>query len=142
MQKQGKLSDDEYRRLRTATHKVDDLLSEVDFLRPMIEVCSGAHPRLSGEDFGQIGHTHTRNPSLEQRVLAVADAFDAMTSVRGYRMAMSQQAAYDALRRDETALYDAEVVDALERSLVAVGETYGPPHLLVTGEEPAGVRHG
>lgn len=142
MQKQGKLTDDEYRRLRVATHKVDDLLSEVDFLRPMIEVCSGAHPRLTDQDFGQIGHTHTKNPSLEQKVLAVADAFDAMTSVRGYRMAMSQLAAFTALREDDSSLYDPEVVDALESALRAVGETYGPPHLMGTGEEPAGARRG
>ncbi|HSJ29518.1 MAG TPA: HD domain-containing phosphohydrolase [Acidimicrobiia bacterium] len=129
MQKQGKLTDDEYRRLRTATHKVDDLLSEVDFLRPMVEVCSGAHPRLSNEDFGQEGHTHTTTPTLEQKVLAVADAFDAMTSVRGYRMAMSQRAALDALREDGAPLYDGEVLSALEVALEKVGETYGPPHL-------------
>lgn len=129
MQKQGKLTDDEYRRLRTATHKVDDLLSEVDFLRPMVDVCSGAHPRLSEEDFDQSGHHHTTKPNLEQKVLAVADAFDAMTSVRGYRMAMSQRAALDALRTDDSPLYDDEVLEALERALGEVGETYGPPHL-------------
>ncbi|MFP5333015.1 MAG: HD-GYP domain-containing protein [Acidimicrobiia bacterium] len=131
MQKQGKLTDDEYRRLRTETHKVDDLLSEVDFLRPMVDVCSGAHPRLPDEDFGQSGHSHTTTPTLEQKVLAVADAFDAMTSVRGYRMAMSQRAALDALRSDGSPLYDIEVLDALEQALEQVGETYGPPHLSV-----------
>lgn len=129
MQKQGKLTDDEYRRLRTATHTVDDLLSEVDFLRPMVDVCSGAHPRLPQENFGQAGHHHTMTPNLEQKVLAVSDAFDAMTSVRGYRMAMSQRAALDALREDSAPLYDDEVLAALEAALGKVGETYGPPHL-------------
>lgn len=143
MQKQGKLTDDEYRRLRTATHKVDDLLSEVDFLRPMVEVCSGAHPRLSDEDFEQSGHRHTTKPNLEQKVLAVADAFDAMTSVRGYRMAMSQRAALDALRSDDSPLYDVEVLEALEAALEQVGETYGPPHLVVPKDTPVeSVHHG
>ncbi|MEX2654541.1 MAG: HD domain-containing phosphohydrolase [Acidimicrobiia bacterium] len=129
MRKQGTLTDDEYRRLRTATHTVDDLLSEVDFLRPMVDVCSGAHPRQPEEDFGQTGHHHTTTPTLEQKVLAVADAFDAMTSVRGYRMAMSQRAALDALREDTSPLYDDEVLAALEAALDKVGETYGPPQL-------------
>ena len=141
MQKQGKLTDDEYRRLRTATHRVDDLLSEVDFLRPMIEVCSGAHPRLPEEDFGQTGHRHTTSPTLDQKVLAIADAFDAMTSVRGYRMAMSQRAAIESLKADETPLYDSDVVEALERGLGVVGETYGPPHLVPSPEE-SGARNG
>ncbi|HVR32393.1 MAG TPA: HD domain-containing phosphohydrolase [Acidimicrobiia bacterium] len=142
MQKQGKLTDDEYRRLRTATHKVDDLLSEVDFLQPMVDVCSGSHPRLGQEDFGQEGHKHTASPTLEQKVLAVSDAFDAMTSVRGYRMAMSQRAALEALRTDGSALYDPEVLDALEVALGQVGETYGPPHLATPTSEVEEVRHG
>ncbi|MEX2423208.1 MAG: HD domain-containing phosphohydrolase [Acidimicrobiia bacterium] len=142
MQKQGKLTDDEYRRLRTATHKVDDLLSEVDFLRPMIEVCSGAHPRLPKEDFDQHGHTHTTSPTLEQKVLAVADAFDAMTSVRGYRMAMSQRAAIEALREDPAPLYDDDVLAALEAALDEVGETYGPPHLATPTIQADVVSHG
>ncbi len=129
MQKQGGISDDEYRRLRVATHRVDDLLSEVDFLRPMVEVASGCHPRLPDEDFGQSGHRHTTLPSLEQKVLAVADAFDAMTSTRGYRMSLSQQAVFDALRRDENPLFDRDVIDALHQALATAGEWYGPPNL-------------
>ncbi|MEX2278806.1 MAG: HD domain-containing phosphohydrolase [Acidimicrobiia bacterium] len=132
MQKQGKLTDDEYRRLRTATHKVDDLLSEVDFLRPMVDVASGAHPSLPSEDYGQVGHHHTTKPTLEQKVLAVADAFDAMTSTRGYRMAMSQKVALQTLKEDSSPLYDADVVDALALALGDVGETYGPPHLMTS----------
>ncbi|MEX0756409.1 MAG: HD domain-containing phosphohydrolase, partial [Acidimicrobiia bacterium] len=81
------------------------------------------------ENFGQTGHHHTMTPTLEQKVLAVADAFDAMTSVRGYRMAMSQRAALDALREDTSPLYDDEVLAALEAALDKVGETYGPPQL-------------
>jgi len=142
MQKQGKLTDDEYRRLRTATHRVDDLLSEVDFLRPMVDVASGAHPRLSDEDFGQAGHAHTVEPTLEQKVLAAADAFDAMTSTRGYRMAMSQKAALQALREDPSPLYDSEVIDALGAALGDVGETYGPPHLATEEHADEGVNIG
>jgi|FLYL01.1.fsa_nt_gi hypothetical protein len=130
MQKRGPLDDDEYRRLRTATHLVDDLLSEVDFLRPMVDIASGCHPRLSDEDFGQVGHTHTTTPSLEQKVLAVADAFDAMTSNRSYRMASSQSRAFAALRRDPSPLFDPLVIDALEQALAEVGQTYGPPDYL------------
>jgi hypothetical protein len=142
MQKQGRLSDEEYRRLRTATHRVDDLLSRVDFLRPMVDVASGCHPRLSEEDFGQTGHRHTTNPTLEQKVLAVADAFDAMTSTRGYRMSLSQRAAFDAIRRDDNPLFDRDVIHALEQALETAGEWYGPPSLdlPLTAEEVTGGR--
>ncbi|GIU91781.1 MAG: metal-dependent phosphohydrolase [Acidimicrobiia bacterium] len=142
MQKRGPLDDDEYRRLRTATHLVDDLLSEVDFLRPMVDIASGCHPRLAGEDFGQVGHTHTTSPSLEQKVLAVADAFDAMTSNRSYRMASSQSRAFAALRRDTSPLFDPLVIDALEQALAEVGQTYGPPdYLTEVGVETGEAAH-
>ena len=137
MEKQGRLTDFEYRNLRRASHKVDDLLSEVDFLRPMVNICSGAHPRLAEEDFGQSGHVHTTKPSLEQKVLAVADAFDAMTSTRGYRMAFTQSRAFSTLREDDTPLYDDDVIDALERGLVGVGQSYGPPDIKLEAEEAA-----
>jgi hypothetical protein len=116
---------------------VDDLLSEVAFLSPMVQICSGAHPRLSDEDFGQSGHSHTTRPTLEQKVLAVADAFDAMTSTRGYRMAFSQSKAFATLRDDDTPLYDNDVIDALERGLAAVGRSYGPPDIVRESEETA-----
>ncbi len=137
MEKQGRLTDHEYRALRRASHKVDDLLSEVEFLNPMVQICSGAHPRLPEEDFGQSGHTHTTRPTLEQKVLAVADAFDAMTSVRGYRMAFTQSKAFATLRDDETALYDNDVIDALERGLERIGRSYGPPDIVRESEETA-----
>ena len=129
MEKRGRLTDPEYRILRRATHRVDDLLSEVDFLRPMVVICSGSHPRLADEDFGQVGHKHTSSPSLEQKVLAVADAFDAMTSTRGYRMASSHIRALDTLDKDADPLFDSDVVRALQDGLEEVGETYGPPEI-------------
>jgi hypothetical protein len=137
MEKQGRLTDAEYRSLRRASHKVDDLMSQVEFLNPMVQICSGSHPRLPHEDFGQTGHTHTTRPTLEQKVLAVADAFDAMTSTRGYRMAFTQPKAFATLREDETALYDNEVIAALERGLSGIGRSYGPPDIVVETEEAA-----
>lgn len=130
IRKASGLSDDEYRVFRTASHAVDDLLSEVDFLRPMVEIASGCHTRLTGEDFGQTGHTHTLSPSVDQQILAVADTFDAMTSVRGYRMARSQDEAIALLGSEAHAIYGRAAVDALQRGLAAVGERYGPAKLL------------
>lgn len=138
IQKQGQLSDDEYRELRRSSHRVDDLLSEVDFLRPMVTISSGAHTRLGSEDFGQVGHSHTTRPNLEQKVLAVADAFDAMTSTRGYRMALSQAETLESLRDHDNPLFDNDVIDALEKGLAGIGQTYGPRSIRIdAGEEAA-----
>lgn len=129
LSKQGTLSDEEYRLLRQHSHRVDDLLSEVDFLEPMVDITSGCHPRLEQEDFGQSHHTHTADPTLEQRVLAVADAFDAMTSSRTYRMSMPQNAAFDALLENSSPLYDNDVVEALRHAIGQSGRVFGQPTL-------------
>jgi hypothetical protein len=129
MRKQGSLDDDEYREFRRATHRVDDLLSEVDFLGPMVSICSGVHPRLSEEDFGQRHHDHAEVATREQSVLAVADAFDAMTSTRSYRMAMTQEMAIASLHRSGSQLFHPVAVAALASALAKQSGTYGPPDL-------------
>lgn len=137
MRKQGSLTPEEYRQMRIATHKVDDLLSEVEFLAPMVIICSGVHPNMeSVEDFGQVGHTHSLVPTVEQSVLAVADAFDAMTSTRSHRMAMSQRMALARIDSLRDPLFLPEVVVALHTALGKLPGTYGPPEL------GAGLREG
>ncbi|MEX0946017.1 MAG: metal-dependent phosphohydrolase, partial [Acidimicrobiia bacterium] len=51
--------------------------------------------------------------------------FDAMTSTRSYRMALSQHFAFEELRRHAGTQFHPDVIDALESGLDRVGETYG-----------------
>ena len=54
---------------------------------------------------------------LEARILAVADAYEAMTSDRAYRAAMSPEAARDELLRNAGTQFDARVVEAFLTAL-------------------------
>jgi HD-GYP domain-containing protein (c-di-GMP phosphodiesterase class II) len=54
---------------------------------------------------------------IAARVLAVADTYDAMTSNRAYRQALSHSTAVAELIRCSTAQFDPDVVEALLRSL-------------------------
>jgi HD-GYP domain-containing protein (c-di-GMP phosphodiesterase class II) len=54
---------------------------------------------------------------LEARILAVADAYEAMTSDRPYRAALPLEAAREELRRGAGRQFDGEVVSAIERVL-------------------------
>ncbi len=133
--KRGRLDSDEFRRLRIQAHRVEDALAEVDFLRPMVELASGFHPHGPREDYGQKGHRHVRQPTLEMKVLGVADAFDAMTSSRRYRMSMGQEAAFAEMRADPSPLFDDDVIAALERALDRIGQRYGPAQIAVEEAE-------
>jgi len=57
---------------------------------------------------------------LGARILAVADTFDAMTSERPYRAAMSDEAACAEIERCKGTQFDPEVADAFLRTRKSV----------------------
>ena len=135
IRKRGRLTEEEYEDLQSHAHVVEDILAEVEFLRPMVEIASGHHSQFDGSGYGGTGHREGKRPSMEARILAVADAFDAMTSTRSYRMALSQDYAFEELRKNSGSQFDPTVVEALVRALGRTGERYGSPGL--TNEEQA-----
>ena len=114
IRKRGRLDDEEYAEMQTHAHLVEEILAEVDFLQPMVEIASGHHSNYDGSGYGGRGHTSGQTPSLEACIVGVADAFDAMTSARSYRMALSQQYALQELRRHSGGQFHPDVVDAFE----------------------------
>jgi response regulator RpfG family c-di-GMP phosphodiesterase len=65
------------------------------------------------------------------RVLSVADSFDAMTSNRPYRMAMSVADAMEGLRQSAGTQFDPDVVDAMDRALTEEAIPLPSNHTLV-----------
>jgi putative nucleotidyltransferase with HDIG domain len=135
IQKRGRLDDEEYDLMKRHAHLVEEILAEVDFLQPMVEIASGHHSNYDGSGYGGSGHREGRTPSLEASIVAVADSFDAMTSARSYRMALSQQYALGELRRHSGGQFHPDVVDAFEKALEKTGRRWGAPH--VNDEEMA-----
>lgn len=125
IRKKGRLLPAEYAEMKSHAHMVEEILAEVEFLQPMVEIASGHHSNFDGSGYGGRGHKDGHQPSLDSCILAVADAFDAMTSTRSYRMALTQDFAIEELRRNAGSQFHPDVIDALERGLRKVGETYG-----------------
>lgn len=135
IRKRGRLDEEEYAQMQQHAHLVEEILAEVDFLQPMVEIASGHHSHYDGNGYGGRGHIEGETPSLETCIVAVADAFDAMTSARSYRMALSQRYALRELRKHSGDQFHPEVVDAFERALQKTGRRWGAPH--VNDEEMA-----
>ena len=77
---------------------------------------------------------------LVGRIVAVADAFDAMTHDRPYRKALSTQEAWEILWEGAGAQWDAGLVEALASTQAAVkGEADGAA-FITTGARTTGVR--
>jgi HD-GYP domain-containing protein (c-di-GMP phosphodiesterase class II) len=135
IRKRGRLEEGEYEVMKDHAHLVEEILAEVDFLQPMVEIASGHHSHFDGNGYGGSGHIEGKSPSLESCIVAVADSFDAMTSARSYRMALSQQYALEELRRHSGGQFHPDVVGAFERALNKTRRRWGAPH--VNDEEMA-----
>ena len=110
--KTGPLGEDDWRELRTHPEIGAQLLSrpELADLRAWV---LAHHERPDGTGYPS-GLSGDEIP-LEARILAVADAYEAMTRDRVYRGALGREAAREELRAGSGSQFDGKVVDAFLR---------------------------
>ncbi|HEX2040557.1 MAG TPA: HD domain-containing phosphohydrolase [Acidimicrobiales bacterium] len=119
LNKPGRLTDEEFERVQCHASVCTDILGLVDVLRPSAGAAEGHHRRFDGAGYG------SRTQSRHAAVVAVADAYDAMTSTRAYRRALRQEAAFAELRARSGSQFDPACVDALIRAVERRGERHG-----------------
>lgn len=142
IRKKARLTDDEYHEMQAHVHHVEDLLNEVDFLRPMVDVASNHHAHFDGNGYHGSNGDEGERPSMDARILAVADSFDAMTSTRSYRVALTQGYAFAELRRHSGTQFDPEIVETFIEVLTASREQYGSPVEISEEEARRRAEHG
>ena len=91
------------------------ILEEMPDLADLVPIVRHHHERWDGKGYPD-GLAGERIP-LGARILAVADAFEAMTSNRPYRHRQSQQSALETLLAGRGTQFDPQVVDAFIRSM-------------------------
>jgi len=94
-----------------------ELVRHLTFLKPACSAILHHHERLDGAGYPD-GLAGDEIP-LEARIMAVVDAYDAMTSARPYRPALSHEEAAAELRRSVGTQLDGHCVDTF---LTLVGE--------------------
>jgi diguanylate cyclase (GGDEF)-like protein/putative nucleotidyltransferase with HDIG domain len=109
MSKRGPLDPDEWRSIRTHPESGARLLShpELEDVRAWV---LAHHERPDGKGYPH-GLSGDEIP-IEASILAVADAYEAMTSERPYRATLGDGAAIEELRAGAGTQFDATVVDA------------------------------
>ncbi|HEY6865950.1 MAG TPA: HD domain-containing phosphohydrolase, partial [Candidatus Eisenbacteria bacterium] len=113
LQKPGLLSHDEQRTLRAHPAAGAGIVARVRALRRSAEIVRSHHERPDG--LGYPFGLAAADVPIGARILNVSDAFDAMTSDRPYRRALSLEAALQELARGAGTQFDAEVVACLLR---------------------------
>lgn len=110
LKKPGKLTDEEFERIKTHPMIGVNIVTPLGLDEEELAIIRNHHERWDGRGYPDgIGGTHI--PRLA-RILAVADAFDAMNSNRAYRDALPFESCMKELRQNRGTQFDPEVLDA------------------------------
>jgi HD-GYP domain-containing protein (c-di-GMP phosphodiesterase class II) len=129
--KAGPLTDDEWEQVRLHAYHSERILAGSQRLRDLAALVGRHHERLDGSGYHR-GATES-DLSVEARVLAAADVYQAMTQQRPHRPALPAEHAAEELLTEARAGYlDADAV-------AAVLEAAGHEHPTPEREPPAGL---
>src|SRR5262249_6718710 len=113
LRKPGRLSDDEFNKMKSHVLRGYEIVQMIPGLAWALPVVRGHHERWDGRGYPD-GLAAEEIP-LVARVVAVADAFDAMTSDRPYRPGMPAARAFAELQACVGSHFDPECVAAFLR---------------------------
>ncbi len=114
LNKPGPLTEEEYEHMKRHPALGVQIVERISFLVPAATAVLHHQERYDGA--GYPGGLEGDEISVEGRILAVADAFDAMLSDRPYRSGRSEAAAIEELKRCSGTQFDPEVIDAFLRA--------------------------
>jgi HD-GYP domain-containing protein (c-di-GMP phosphodiesterase class II) len=123
LQKPGPLTPEEYEVIKQHPVIGERIVGSLAFLTDVRSIIRAHHESVDGSGYpdGLEGDQIPRSA----RILRVADAYDAMTSERPYRKAMTMQQAMAEIKRYANVHFAAEVVTALDEMIQDGGSVKG-----------------
>jgi len=109
LNKPGLLTEEEYRIVQRHPVISAEILERFEHLRELAHIVRYHHERWDGKGYPE-GLSGEEIP-IESRILAVADAFDAMTSDRPYRKALKLEKAIEEIRKNKGKQFDPDIVE-------------------------------
>jgi putative two-component system response regulator len=128
LHKAGNLTENERKTLQQHTIIGENILNTIDFFKPCLFIVRSHHERYDGKGYPD-GADHDKI-GISARIVAIADAFDAMTSTRPYRKALSTEVALNELMTGRGTQFDPMLIDTfiqheVYKTLPTVGEKVG-----------------
>ncbi|MDR3592246.1 MAG: HD-GYP domain-containing protein [Negativicutes bacterium] len=128
LNKPGRLTETEFAIIRQHPAIGDNIIGKIKVLRSISDIVRYHHERYDGAGYPD-GLCDEEIP-LGARIVAVADAFDAMTTLRSYRLVLDFEAALEEMKRCRGTQFDPDIVDLLvllseNRKLPVPGQDYG-----------------
>jgi len=116
LSKPSKLTDDEFLSMKKHPVVGSDIVQSIKFLQPCLQIIRNHHERLDGK--GYPDQISEKEIPENVRIITIADAFDAMTSKRPYRDALSTTEAIRRLQLDAGTQFDAHLVSLFINNVV------------------------
>jgi putative nucleotidyltransferase with HDIG domain len=114
LNKPAKLTDDEFKYIKSHCEVGEHILAPIVEDEEILKMVRHHHERYDGS--GYPDRLKGEQIPLGARILAVADTYDAMTSERPYRKAMSDETACAEIERCKGTQFDPGVADAFLRN--------------------------
>lgn len=111
----GKLSQDDWNKLKNYANIGVNILMKINFLSEVVPYICYHKERYDGS--GEPEGLKRMSIPLGSRIIAVADAYSAMTSDRAHRKAMTKEQALAVINQESGTKWDPIVVDALYKCL-------------------------
>ena len=122
LNKPGNLNEGEWPEIRRHAETGYRILSSVNEFSQLAEYVLAHHERWDGKGYPK-GLKGSKIP-LHARIMTVADAYDAMTSDRPYRKALSKEAVIEELRRNAGTQFDPDIVQVLLERVLRNGQWF------------------
>jgi putative nucleotidyltransferase with HDIG domain len=113
LNKPGKLDDEEFEKIKIHSLLGYNILKNIEFLSAALPAILYHHERPDGKGYPE-GLKDDEIP-IEAAIIAIADTYDAMTSDRTYRKALSHEFAIEEIKKKRGIQFKKEVVDAFIR---------------------------
>ncbi|MEO6206557.1 MAG: HD domain-containing phosphohydrolase [Candidatus Limnocylindrales bacterium] len=119
--KPGKLTDEEYQEIKRHSDLGADIVSTMEQMAGIAAIVRHHHERWDGKGY-PAGLAGSATP-IGARIIAIADAFSAMTNDRVYRGALSMDQTWDELRKGAGSQFDPDLVPLFESVVAKLPES-------------------
>jgi diguanylate cyclase (GGDEF)-like protein/putative nucleotidyltransferase with HDIG domain len=135
LNKEGKLNAEDWEAIKSHPRLGATIVGNIPNLAPCVSTILHHHERWDGSGYPE--GLKGEQISVEARILAIADSFEAMSAARPYRPALCGEKVLKELRRGAGSQFDPELVEVFVGIIEA-----GLPDRVKTGQDSAGERTG